>query len=169
MKTGVAVAMIWLVGAVATASAQTVIRYAEATPIDVFWTPQTAVGAATPELVVSGLASTVITYDVLGGSIAGGRIIFEHRQDATFDIWHELSGSLYDYTFTQFDLKMAPDGKVGWRFPVSAFYGIRARLIAPIVGSGTVLLRLRASAAPIQPFTVARQGDPTRLKVTVAP
>lgn len=145
------------------------MRWAVADQVEATWGPGTPVGTCLP-IGVQGLATATITVDDLGGGVSDGWVEFWHRQDATHDVWNRLTGTFGDVAQTDFRLNLipylAPDKGMGWRFPVSALYEVKICLRAPIVG-GALLVRLNASAAPSQPATVVRQGDPARLRSKV--
>lgn len=105
----------------------------------------------------------------LGTAITAGQLAF----DVSFNggtSWVRLSGSNGDETYVQSDLAphtTAANGQeAGWRFPVHAFSKLRVRLQVGIVGADSVTVSARSVSEGCAPFTIARQGDPSRLNMS---
>jgi hypothetical protein len=107
------------------------------------------------------------------GNVTGGQITFDMSVNGGAT-WVEASCSNGDYTQTTALLSGSTflDGaEAGWRCPPQGADRLRIRLEAAITCSGgagscTLIVSGRATAVSMAPFTIARQGDATRLHMT---
>lgn len=136
------------------------------------WTSATADETTlTVNLPFANAGSAVIWMNPVG-TVTGGRLIFEMLGNAVSSTWEGLSGSNGDRAQAYVDLggTTVYDGlEAGWRFPMQGARGLRVRLETPITGAGSVEVTITVTAAPTNPFGIARQGEWDRLLATVGP
>lgn len=130
------------------------------------WTSATADSTALPIATV-GYEQVAISINPTGGTITGGTIIFEVSDDGG-TTWYQASAS--ELTGFAFDQSYAlTASQQAWHMFVGGFTNARVRLHPQITGSGTINLRMQATAFPSRSTVAVGQATAANLNATVVP